>query len=103
MNISKIYTKTMHKALQNALKNNFRIDYNPAGGFIKHIHNNRQGVIFSFNTYIGSAACMAAESFINYDYDKVLNDLQMAHYKCITDNTFQLKAEYYQDRYSIKI
>jgi len=79
MDISKLYTKTMHKALQNALRKGFRIDYSPAGGFISHIRNNKQGVIFSFNTRIGSAACMTAESFVSYDYNKVLDDLQGAY------------------------
>lgn len=103
MDISKLYTKTMHKALQNALRKGFRIDYNPDGGFIKNIRNNKQGVIFSFNTHIGSAACMSAESFMVYDYNKVLEDLQRAYQKNITDSTFRLKGEYYQDRYSIKV
>ncbi|MFA6843565.1 MAG: hypothetical protein WCR33_04110 [Bacilli bacterium] len=103
MDISKLYTKTMHKALQNALSKQFRIDYSPAGGFISHIRNNKQGVIFSFNTRIGSAACMTAESFIKYDYNKVLDDLQRVYHKCVTDNMYQLKGEYYQDRYSLKI
>ena len=103
MDISKIYTKTMHKALQNALSKGFRIDYSPAGGLIKYIYNTKQGVIFKFNTWIGSAACMSAESFVNYDYNKVLDDLQRAYHKCITDNIFRLKGEHYQDRYSLKI
>jgi hypothetical protein len=103
MDISKLYTKTMHKALQNALRKGFRIDYSPAGGFISHIRNNKQGVIFSFNTRIGSAACMTAESFVSYDYNKVLDDLQGAYHKCITDSTFQFKGEHYQDRYNVKI
>ena len=93
----------MHKALQNAINKGFRMDYNPAGGFIKNIRNNKQGVILSFNTRIGSAACMTAESFVNYNYNKVLDDLQAIYHKCITDNTFQLKSEYYQDRYSVKV
>ena len=103
MDISKLYTKTMHKALQNAVNKGFRIDYNPIGGFIKNIRNNKQGVIFQFNTWIGSAACMTAESFVKYDYNKVLDDLQRAYHKNITDSVFRLKGEYYQDRYSVKI
>ena len=103
MNISKIYTKTMHKALQNALKNNLRIDYSPKGGFIKHIYSTRQGVVFSFNTYIVTSACMSTESFVKYDYSKVLDDLQIIYHKCLTDSVFQLESEYYQDRYSVKM
>lgn len=103
MDISKVYTKTMHKALQNAISKGFRIDYSPVGGFISHIRNNKQGVIFQFNTYIGSAACMTSESFVKYDYNKVLDDLQRAYHKCITDSVFRLKGEHYQDRYSVKI
>lgn len=102
MDIQKIYTKTMHKALQNALKQGFRIDYKPAGGFISHIHNIKQGVIFNFNTWIGSHIAITAESFINYDYNNLINDLYRAYEKNITDCTFRLKNEYYQDRYSVK-
>ena len=103
IDISKIYTLIMHKALQNALKNNFRIDYNPAGGFIKHIHNDREGVIFSFNSWIGSVACMSVESFMIYNYNKTLEDLQRIYQESTTDCTYRLKGEFYQDRYSVKI
>lgn len=100
MDIQKIYTPVMHKALQNALRNQFRIDYTPSGGLIKFIYNTKQGVIFKFNTWIGSAACMSVESFVSYDYNKAIDDLCRAYNKCITDSTYQLKSEFYQDRYS---
>ena len=99
MDISKIYTRTMHKALQNALRNQFRLDYFPAGGFIKHIRTNRDGVLFKFNTWLITGGGMTAKIFINYDYNKVLDDLQRAYHQSITDNTYQLKSEFYQDRY----
>ena len=99
MDISKVYTKRMHRALQNALKQGFRIDYTPQGGFIKCIYNHKAGVIFRFNTWIISTAAIKTESFLNYDYNSIINDLQQAYETCITDNTFQLKSEYYQDRY----
>ena len=103
MDISKIYTKTMHKALQNALKQGFRIDYQPQGGFISHIHNNKQGVIFKYNTRILITSAIKTELFIKYDYNRIIEDLKRAYQKNITDCTYQLKGEYYQDRYSVKI
>ena len=103
MDIEKIYTPIIHKAIQNALRKGLRLDYSPAGGFIKHIYNTKQGVIFSFNTWIGSHIAIEAKSFIKYDYNSMVIDLQRAYQKSITDSVFRLKNEHYQDKYSCKV
>jgi len=46
---------------------------------------------------------MSTESFVKYDYSKVLDDLQIIYHKCLTDSVFQLESEHYQDRYSVKM
>lgn len=103
MNITKIYTKAMHAALQNALKQGFRLDYKPQGGFIKFLYNTKEGVVFRYNTYLPITSSIKKDAFLNYSYEQAIIDLTNIYNKCITDNTYQLKNEFFKDRYGLKL
>jgi hypothetical protein len=94
MEIEKIYTKTMHKALQNALRNKFRIDYEPQGGFIKFLYNTCEGVVFKFNTCILSVGAIEGNSFLSMQYDKIIDDLKENYKKTQTNNLYSLESEF---------
>lgn len=91
MDIKKEYTKLMHKALQNAIRNNFRLDYAPRK-LIRFIYNTKKGVTFKFNTALPCVAGVDAKFFLTYDYESIIEDLQRIYIKTQTNNTFQLKG-----------
>lgn len=72
------------------------------------IHNEGKGsydfyrgvrTIFNRRTVILITSAIATKSFLNYDYNQIINDLQKTYNKMITDCTYQLNSEFYQDRY----
>ena len=91
MDIRKEYTKLMHKALQNAIRNNFRIDFAP-GKLIRFVYNSKKGVTFKFNTALPCVTGVDARFFLTYDYESIIEDLQRIYIKTQTDNTFQLRS-----------
>lgn len=92
IDITKIYTKIMHKALQNALRNNFRIDYQPQGNFIRFLYNTRQGVTFKFNTNLPCVSGITSDSFLNMNYDSMINNLKEIYNKTQVNNLYSLKS-----------
>lgn len=102
MDITKIYTKTMHKALQNASNKNYRIDYNPIGGFIKNIHNNKQGITFVYNTCLPVVSGIASDYFKKYIYEDIVKDLQEVYSDTQNKSQYRLRSEFYQTFYVIK-
>jgi len=91
LDIRKEYTKLMHKALQNAIRNNFRIDFAP-GKLIRFVYNSKKGVTFKFNTALPCVTGVDARFFLTYDYESIIEDLQRIYIKTQTDNTFQLRS-----------
>ena len=91
MDVKKEYTKLMHKAIQNAIRNNFRLDYAP-GKLIRFIYNTKQGVTIKFNTLLPCVTGIDAKFFLTYDYESIIEDLQRIYIKTQTNNTFQLKG-----------
>lgn len=103
MDITKIYTKTMHKALQNSLKKGFRLEYKPSGNFIKYIWSTKHTVTFAFNTVICCRSVIDKEKFLNYDYSSIIKDLQKCYNKTQVNDLYQLRNEFYQPRYVLNI
>lgn len=101
MNITKVYTKTMHKALQNAIRHNNRLDYKPQGELIKAIWNTKQGITIAFNTVLCCRSGIDAKYFLQLDYNSLINDLQECYNKSITNNLYQLRSEFY-NHYKLK-
>ena len=91
MDVKKEYTKVMHKAIQNAIRNNFRLDYAP-GKLIRFIYNTKNGVTFKFNTAIPCVTGVDAKFFLTYTYESIIEDLQRIYIKTQTNNTFQLRS-----------
>lgn len=101
MNMKKDYTKVMHLALKNALKNNQCLEYNLKntghGQFIKFIKVTKEGVRFRYNTQICVNSSVAKEKFLNYTYEEIIADLEKSYNHSINNSLYNLESEYYND------
>lgn len=100
MELTKMYTKVMHKALQNALRNNFRLDYQPSGELIRFLYNTKQGVVFKFNTILPWISATASEGFLKTTYEDAIKDLEVIYNNTQTNRLSRLRKNYiYQKQF----